>query len=190
MPRVGLDLQMILQAAGKIADESGLDEVTLATLAKRLNIRPPSLYNHIDGLSGLRRKLAVYGMKQLNEAMTHAAAGRSRDDAVQAIGKAYIQFVRDHPGLYDALVRAPDWQDEETLRAAEQPMKLLVRVLAAYGIDGDAAIHLVRGLRSLLHGFASLSLSGNFNIPLSQDDSLRLVLDTFIAGIRSGRTEP
>lgn len=185
MSRVKLDMQIILQTASEIADTEGLDEVTLASLSKKLGIRSPSLYNHVDGLPGLRHQLAMHGMKRLNEAMTYAAVGRSQDDAVHAIAKAYITFAREHPGLYDALVRTPDWQHEETQKIAAQPVELLVRVLSAYGLEGDAAVHTVRGLHSLLHGFASLEQTGNFNIPIDPDYSLQLLIDFFLKGIRS-----
>lgn len=185
MTRVRLDLQLILQTAAELADTNGLDEVTLASLAKELGIRSPSLYNHVNGLPGLRQKLAVYGMKMLTEALTFAAVGRSEDDAVHEIAKAYIRFVREHPGLYDAVVRAADWDDEETDAVARQPVELLVRVLGGYGLEGDAAVHTVRGLHSMLHGFASLEQTGNFNIPIDRDESLRMLIDFFLKGIRS-----
>lgn len=188
-PRAGLDFQTVLHAAAEIADTNGLDEVTLATLAKKLSVRSPSLYNHVDGLPGLRKKLAVYGLKRLNEAMTLAAVGRSQDDAVHSIAEAYVAFVRLHPGLYDATVRATDWQDAETQRVAGEAVDLIVRVLHAYGLEGDAAIHIVRGLHSLLHGFASLERSGGFNMPQDPDESLRRLIDTFLAGIRAIYTE-
>lgn len=189
MSKVRLDLQIILQKATEIADTDGLDEVTLASLSKKLGIRSPSLYNHVDGLHGLRHKLAIHGMNQLNEALTYAAVGRSQDEAVHAIATAYIKFVREHPGLYDALVRMPDWNDEETKKVAALPVDLLVRVLHAYGLEGDAAIHTVRGLHSLLHGFASLEQTGNFNIPIDPDYSLQLLIDFFLKGIRAYGTE-
>ncbi|GAB1787082.1 TetR/AcrR family transcriptional regulator [Priestia megaterium] len=80
-PRPGLDLDTILQATTKMADTQGLDEVTLASLAKKVNIRPPSLYNHIDGLPALRKKLAVYGYEQLHKVLIRATVGRSKDNA-------------------------------------------------------------------------------------------------------------
>jgi AcrR family transcriptional regulator len=184
-PRAGLDLQMVLQTAAEIADTHGLDEVTLATLAQKLGIRSPSLYNHVDGLPGLRNKLAIYGMKQLTEVLTRAAIGRSKDDAVRAIGEAYAAFARAHPGLYEATLRAPDPQDAELQRAAEELVNLVVRVLNAYGLEEEVALHTVRGLRSLLHGFASLEQRGGFGLPLDLDASFRLMMDIFLAGIHT-----
>jgi AcrR family transcriptional regulator len=184
-PRAGLDLGTILHTAAEIADTAGLDEVTLTMLARKLKVRSPSLYNHIDGLPGLRKKLALYGMKWLNDTMKLAAVGRSQDDAVHAMASAYAAFVRAHPGLYDATMRAPDWQDAEIQQAGGDSVDLVVRVLQAYGLQGDAAVHTVRGMHSLLHGFASLERSRAFNMPIDSDVSLRMLIDTYLAGIRA-----
>lgn len=185
MPRAGLDQQIILQATVEIADTNGLDEVTLATLAQKLGIRTPSLYNHVDGLPGLRKKLAIYGMNQLTDSLTRAAIGKSKDDAVRAIAKAYVAFVREHPGLYEATHRSHDMQDVEVRKAADGPVDLVIRVLHAYGLGDEAAIHTVRGLRSLLHGFASIEQQGGFDMSLDLDVSFHLLVDTFLAGIHS-----
>ncbi|XOK58495.1 WHG domain-containing protein [Paenibacillus elgii] len=182
-PRIGLDLPTILQAAVEIADTRGLEEVTLASLAQKLDVRSPSLYNHVNGLSGLRSKLAVYGLEQLLHVMTQAVVGRSGDDAVRELGKAYVTFARAHPGLYDATLRAPDPQDEEVRRLAGETVDLVIRALQAYELKDDAALHAVRGLRSLLHGFSSLEQRGGFGLPLDLDVSFRLLLDTFLAGL-------
>ncbi|WP_079913518.1 TetR/AcrR family transcriptional regulator [Paenibacillus sp. 32352] len=184
-PRIGLDLSTILQAAAEMADSQGLDEITLASLAQRLDIKSPSLYNHVNGLPGLRKKLAVYGLEQLLDCMTHAAVGRSGAAAVHAISEAYISFARSHPGLYDATLRAPEPADMEIQKVGGNIVDLAVRVLHAYDLQGDAAIHAVRGLRSLLHGFASLEQRGGFGLPLDLDVSFRLLIDTFLAGIEA-----
>lgn len=182
-PRIGLDLPTILQAAAEIADSHGFDEVTLASLAKKLEIRSPSLYNHVDGLNGLRKKLAIHGIEQLYNTLTRAAIGRSGDDAVRAIGEAYVAFVRAHPGLYDATLRAPDLRDPDVQEAGDKIVDLALRVLKHYDLQQEAAIHAVRGLRSIFHGFASLEQRGGFALTLDPNVSLRLLLDTFLAGI-------
>ncbi|OZS77060.1 TetR family transcriptional regulator, partial [Tetzosporium hominis] len=43
-PRIGLSQKMIVDAAAEIADQEGLNGVTLAALSKKMNVRPPSLY--------------------------------------------------------------------------------------------------------------------------------------------------
>lgn len=182
-PRIGLDLPTILQAAAEIADMQGIDEVTLASLASKLEIRSPSLYNHVNGLQGLRKKLAIHGLEQLHVVMTRAAVGRAGDDAVRALSEAYVAFARTHPGLYEATLRAPDPQDPEVQKAGAEIVDLVIRVLRAYDLEDEGALHAVRGLRSILHGFASLEQRGGFGLPLDLNVSLRLLIDTFLAGI-------
>lgn len=61
--RMKLDLSIILQKATEIADEQGLDQLSIGLLAEKLEVRPPSLYNHLDGLQDLKQKLAIQGVK-------------------------------------------------------------------------------------------------------------------------------
>ena len=62
-PRIGLTLQKIVETAAEIADTNGIQEVTLASLAQRLGVRSPSLYNHVKGLQDVRKNLGIYGIK-------------------------------------------------------------------------------------------------------------------------------
>lgn len=184
-PRVGLDLMTIIHTATEIADTEGLEAVTLATLAKKLNIKTPSLYNHINGLSGLREKISIHGLEKLYQHMAEAAIGKSGDDAVREIGKAYIVFARKHPGLYEATLKAPDTGHAEVQKAGGRIVDLTIRVLQVYGLKDESAVHAVRGLRSILHGFASLEQKGGFGMPVDLDKSFLLLIDTFLAGIET-----
>lgn len=184
-PRIGLDQHTIIQKAAELADENGLEAVTLASLSQKLGIRSPSLYNHVDGLSGLREKLALHGLKNLHEKLLRAAAGRSGDEAVLAIGLAYIQFAREHPGLYEATLPAQQTEDPELRKVSEDLIELIIQVMAhAYNRKQEDTIHLVRGFRSMMHGFAALERSGGFGLPVNLDESIQVVLRTYLAGIR------
>ncbi|HEY2420897.1 MAG TPA: WHG domain-containing protein [Neobacillus sp.] len=182
-PKFSLDLPTILEAAGEIADQFGMQEVTLANLAKKLNIRPPSLYNHFDGLPGLRKKMAVYGINMVHDELTQAAIGVSGNAAVIAISKAYVNFARKHPGIYEATLLAPDPEDEDIQLAGAKIVDLSVRVLQAYELQGDQALHAVRGLRSILHGFSSLEQRGGFKLALDLDESLIIIIRAFLNGL-------
>ncbi|WP_318502831.1 hypothetical protein [Bacillus sp. T3] len=60
-PRVGIDSGILLNSFAELADEFGLENVTLAMVAKKLGIRSPSLYNHVKSLNDLRNRLAISG---------------------------------------------------------------------------------------------------------------------------------
>ncbi|EON72408.1 TetR/AcrR family transcriptional regulator [Lysinibacillus sphaericus] len=183
--RIKLDLSIILQQATVLVDEYGVDQLSIGLLAEKLTVRPPSLYNHLDSLDGLKQKLAIQGLKKLNETMLQSAVGRSGDDAIRAISQAYIQFVRMHPGLYDASTRFPDADDLELQQAQEAVVQLVVQVLDAYKLQEEMAIHMVRGLRSILHGFTSIEQMGGFGMPLDINKSFSILINTFIEGIHA-----
>ncbi|MGN4125688.1 WHG domain-containing protein [Lysinibacillus sphaericus] len=183
--RIKLDLSIILQQATELVDEYGVDQLSIGLLAEKLAVRPPSLYNHLDSLDGLKQKLAIQGLKKLNETMLQSAVGRSGDDAIRAISQAYIQFVRMHPGLYDASTRFPDADDLELQQAQEAVVQLVVQVLDAYNLQEEMAIHMVRGLRSILHGFTSIEQMGGFGMPLDINKSFSILINTFIEGIHA-----
>ncbi|MEH7179818.1 TetR/AcrR family transcriptional regulator [Neobacillus vireti] len=184
-PKVGLEINEILEAAGEIADVFGIQEVTLANLAKKLGIRPPSLYNHFDGLGGLRKKMAIYGINRLYEKLATAAIGVSGDEALLAVSTAYVNFARKHPGIYEATLMAPDMEDRDVQQAGAKVVELSVRVLQAYELDGDHALHAVRGLRSILHGFSALEQRGGFKMDLDLNVSLEVIIKAFIKGMRN-----
>ncbi|MHC0036431.1 TetR/AcrR family transcriptional regulator [Pseudoneobacillus sp. C159] len=188
-PRVGLELTTILEAATDLANQSGMQEVTLANLAKKLNIRPPSLYNHFDGLQGLRKELAIYGIEKLYDDLAIAAIGVSGTEALLSLSKAYIHFARKFPGLYEATLMAPDPEDVEVQKAGAKIIQLTVLVLQSFQLEGDMALHAVRGLRSILHGFAALEQRGGFKMELDLDESVEIVIKAFINGMKELKGE-
>ena len=171
MPRAGLDSEAVVSAAEELADAEGLEALTLATLASRLGVRPPSLYAHIEGLADLRRRLAARGARRLAAAMQTAAAGRARGDALAAVADAYRSYAREHPGSYAALQRAPDPNDAEASAAGAEAVDVVLAVLRGYDLESDDAIHSTRIIRAALHGFASLEAGGGFGLPLDVDET-------------------
>lgn len=187
-PRIGLDLPAVLRAATELADTHGIEQLTLAGLAKKLNIRTPSLYNHVDGLPGLRSKLAVHGLELLYDQLVRAAVGRSGDEAVHAFAESYLAFARAHPGLYGLTLASPAPGAEDVAAAGKKLVDLLVRLMDSFSLSEADAIHAIRGLRSVMHGFASLEASGGFGMPFDTDVSFRRMVDTFLAGLHAMRT--
>ena len=165
MARAGLTPAAVVAHAGDVADKVGLAEVTLAAVAKRCGVAVPSLYKHVGGLDDVRRRLAISATQELAEAMTQAAVGKARDDAVRGIAHAYRTYAQRHPGRYAATVRAPHPDDTEHLAAAEAAVRTVFAVLGGYGIEGEDLVHATRSLRSGLHGFVALEAAGGFGMP-------------------------
>jgi AcrR family transcriptional regulator len=183
-----LDRGAVVRAAADLVDADGLENLTLAALAARLGIRTPSLYNHVTGLAGLRRDLALLAVCDLHERLARAAIGRAGDAAIIACADAYRAFAHEHPGRYAASLRAPAPDDGEFQAEAAAVVEIIVAVLAFYGLHGDDAVHAVRGFRSILHGFVALEAAGGFELPLDRDESYRRLVRVYIDGLsREGR---
>ena len=184
MPRIGLTHARVVAEAAIVADEVGLDRLTLASVAQRFGVSLPSLYKHVRSLEGLKRDLALLAVRELTVALSAAAVGRAGRDALRAIARAYRAYAREHPGRAAASVRAPDPDDAEHVAASEAILAVLFAVLAGYGITGADAIDAIRSLRAAMHGFVTLEAAGGFGLPQSADatyDRLIGLLDTGFA---------
>jgi AcrR family transcriptional regulator len=183
VPRAGLSHEAVVVEAERIADDVGLSRLTLAALAASLGVRQPSLYKHIEGMSGLQRSIAVRAKNELADALGRAAVGRARGDAIRAVASTYRHWALRHPGRYAATVRAPksgDLQDEAASAAA---VRVVLQVLSGYRLHGDAAIDATRALRSALHGFVSLEACGGFGLPVDIDRSFERLVEALISAL-------
>jgi AcrR family transcriptional regulator len=183
--RPGLSREAVVAAAAEIADREGLESLTLAALAARLGIKPPSLFNHVDGMASLRRELAMLALREMADALANSAIGKSGDDAVRALTNEYRRFAKRHPGLYAWTVSATDAEDRELGALSERILEICVKILSGYGLDRRAALHAIRGMRSIVHGFSSLEAARGFGMPVSIDESFEWLVNTFIGGLKA-----
>lgn len=158
----GLDSQTILNAAAELAEENGLENVSLLQVAEKLGVKSPSLYNHLSGLKELSSGIAKLAIGRLEDAIRSAAVGRSKEDALMAIASAYRKFAKENPELYKAILRFPDYNDSSVQEAGHAVVRILYQVMEPYHYRKEEAIHFVRGFRSALHGFVSLEEAGFF----------------------------
>ena len=154
--RIGLDSATVVEAAARLVDEEGIEQLTLSHLAKRLSIQTPSLYNHITSLSGLKHDLTLYCLRDLLDRLLRATSGKSRAEAIIALADTYRAYGRETPGRYAFSLQAPDPGDQEVQVIAQQLVDVVRAVLAPYALGEEEAIHAIRGLRSIVQGFISL----------------------------------
>jgi AcrR family transcriptional regulator len=183
MPRAGLTREGVLAEAGRVADEVGYERLTLAAVAERFGVALPSLYKHVDGLEAVRGGLAVTALEELASALSAATRGRRRSEALHAMATAYRAYAQAHPGRYAATLRAPDPADTSHARAGDAVLRIVLALLADYGLRDDDAVDATRGLRSALHGFVALEAAGGFGMPQDVDRSYRRLIEGFDASL-------
>ena len=181
--RVGLDQLTVVEAAAKLIDEEGIEQLSLGRLAERLGVRTPSLYNHVAGLPGLKHDLTLYCLHDLLDLILRSTVGKSRAEAIFALANAYRAYAREAPGRYALTVQAPDPGDQEVQALAQQLVDVVRAVLAPYRLSEEVAIHAIRGLRSIVHGFISLEVAGGFGMPVDLDASFHWLINLYLAGL-------
>lgn len=185
MPRAGLDPASVVAAAAALADEVGLANVTMGLLAERLGVRAPSLYKHVDGQADLNRQVAVLALSELGDALRESLSGRTGRDALAAAAATVRGFVVEHPGRYAATVRIDASGPEDPVAVAgARVLSSLSAVPDGYGIPSEATVHALRILRSLLHGFAVLEVSGGFQLETDVDESFAWLIAFADRGLR------
>lgn len=175
----------MVDEAARLADEVGLERLTLAMIAQRLGVALPSLYKHVRGLDALLQKLSALATAELAAVLSAAAVGRAGGDAVRALAHAYRTYARTYPGRYLTTQRVPDPEDPEHVAAGERAVGTIYAVLVGYGLTGDDAVDATRALRSALHGFVILDGAGGFGLPRDVDrsyDRLVAALDLAFRG--------
>ena len=181
------DKNTVIQAAVELVNADGMQALTLGRLAGELGIQTPSLYNHIDGLPGLQKDMAVLNAKLLADRLSEAAVGKSGSDLFMEVAQAFRNYVKEYAGLYMSTLRSSgtqDVQDEDLVREEERAVKIGTTVMASLGLKGKDAIHALRAFRSMVHGFATLEVAGGFGLPLECDESFRRLVTALSAGLQ------
>ena len=178
-----LDSAQVIDTAAKIADAEGLDRLTLTRVADELGVRQPALYRHVGGYDDLLRSLSLRGREILAQRLADAAVGVSGDDAVAAVGHAWRQMVRDHPGIYGATDRYPCAGDAELEAAVEWVLAVLGQALRGYDLSDEDRVHAARAMRSAFHGFSHLESGDGHPLPHDPEDTFEHLVELLCAGI-------
>ena len=170
-----LNRQLVVQTAAELVNSEGVEALTINRLAKELGVRPPSLYNHIRSLAGLRHDLALLSMQNLGERLINAAAGRSGAPGIMILAEKYRASLRASGKTEPA---------DPLLEAAEaRIVRVSLAMVESFGLSGKEAIHAVRALRSAIHGFTTLEIADGFGIRLDLDESFARLIEMIIRGI-------
>jgi AcrR family transcriptional regulator len=183
MARAQLSLDIVIDTAAAIADAEGLDAVSLTRVSNAVGTTQPALYRYVDSFDDLIRALGLLGRQVLAERLAAASENLEGDEAIRAMGYAWREVVRDHPGLYAATDRFPCAGDAELEAAVDGVVAVLSRALRHYPLTEDQRVHAGRALRSAFHGFSHLEAGDGHPDNQDLDDSFDNLLALLCRGI-------
>jgi len=186
----GLTVEHITRTAADLADELGFDGLTVSAVARRLGVKDPNLYAHIENARELKVRVALLALEEMADRATAALAGRAGKDALVAFADVYRDYAKEHPGRYTA---ARFDLDPQTAAAGAGPRhsEMMRAILRGYDLPESDQTDAVRFLGGAFHGYVSLEMAGGFrHTPRDADASWTWTLDTLDLALRSRSRKP
>ncbi len=177
-----IDFQALVDNAIEVLEAAGVEGVTMRELARRLGVRAPSLYFHVESREDLLREVTAEGLRRFTGAMVEAGTRRGDPRArVRGLAYAYIEFAERNPQLF-TLVFGPCPEgrrvDESLPAEASAPVIELARELV-----GDAGgLFLAETLWAFVHGYTVLRLAGQFLLNPDHEAGFLFGLDLIVDG--------
>jgi len=177
-----LDQDTVLAVAEQLVAERGWDALTMTALADELEVRPPSLYRHVDSLDALRNALRLRTVVELGDAVRAAVMGRSGVEGLHALTDAYRDYARAHPVRYLAQALLPG--DAASREAGRRVGEAAYAVLASLGLSADELPVATAQLAALVHGFVTLELQQTIDWMIDPDAAYHGLVELFAEGLR------
>jgi AcrR family transcriptional regulator len=180
--------QRIITTARKLAEAEGWDAVTTRRLAEAIEYSQPVLYSHFGGKSAIIRAVAVEGFAELATALRGARqAAPAPQAALLALARAYLEFARANPALYEAMFTLAElpFAQPETPAPVREGFAELRQALTP--LTGDRDLDTLGEVTwSTLHGLATLSRSHRLR-PGHEQERLTLLIQQITTPGAAGR---
>lgn len=185
MSRNNISDELIIETSAMLSNMVGVDNLSLKMIAEELNIKSPSLYNHISSLDNIKERLMIYGWKQIENKMIDSAVGVSGYDALKNMCHAFYDYAINNKGVFSAMLWYNKYDNEEKKNTTIRLFDILFKIMKSLSISDNIINHSIRTLRSFLEGFSLLVINGAFGNPISIQESFNISLEIIMNGIKS-----
>lgn len=176
MPRAGLAPDRVAREGLRLVDEAGMAALSIASLAARLGVQRPSLYNHTRSMEGLRDTLRAMVFSEIAD-VAEGVTPREGRKGLFAMMRALREYVVRHPRRIDLLLENAEEATGLLRQASERLLQRVMDLLRSYGLAGARAVHAARMLRSLWIGFALLESRGGYAMDVPVEQSFTFALE-------------
>jgi AcrR family transcriptional regulator len=156
----------LLDTADRQLQETGIEDLSLRALARRLGVSQTAPYRHFADKNELLAALATRGYRKLLQALraASAATGECPRAQLMAFAHAYVDYAASNPKLFK-LMFGPALQPTDRypeLRAASRDTLQLVQDILQHGVDcgmfqhADNVAYLANAAWSSIYGLSIL----------------------------------
>lgn len=185
MARRGLTRDLIVQEAINLVEEEGYENLSMRNLAKRLDVKAASLYNHIKSVEELHTEICVKVVDDFFQAQKDAMLGKTAEDAVMALALAYRKLANEKRSVYDLAISLPREGDRELNEKRKIFSRVAMEAVGKFALTEEQKLYWQRILRVSMHGFVSLEQAGYFtHSAIDTEKSYRFTIMNIIEGLR------
>ena len=148
-----LSRSQVLDATLALAEEDGLDAVSMRAVARRLGVTPMALYRHVGDKQGLLDGL----VERLLEELPEPDPALPWPERLALLGDSLRKTARRHPDVFLMLLKRPATTPEAKRRRA-----IVYRALEDAGVPPDQVPRIERLLSTFMIGFAASEANGRF----------------------------
>jgi AcrR family transcriptional regulator len=177
----------LVDEAVRAIAEDGLSVLSLRDLARRVGVSHAAPAYHFGDKLGLLTAVAAQGFRLLGEELRAAV---EHDGGFRGLSLAYVRFAVRHQPYFQVMF-GYDLHRGADPELAEERDRVRKYFLVSGGNGSLEAVGAVPGTAawSLVHGLASLLVSGNLSAPLGNDpdDVVSAVVDHAVRVVAFGR---
>lgn len=185
MSKNNINDELIIETSARISNKVGLDNLSLKNIAEELDIKSPSLYNHVSSLDEIKQRLMIYGWKKVEEKIIDSAAGVSGYEALKNMCNAFYDYATNNKGVFTAMLWYNKYESDDLDNATNRLFNIIFKVMRPLNISDKNINHIIRTLRGFLEGFSLLVNNNAFGNPASIKESFDLSLEVIVNGIRT-----
>lgn len=169
----------VLQQVERTIEARGIEAVSLRACAKTLGVSHSAVFRHFNSKRAVLTAFAAQSADDMAAFIEGKVLAASENDRFMAVGLAYVEFAKMHPGRFKAVFRedALDATNEAYLKATERLNAFLAT--GGHGGGNNLAISPKALLAwSCVHGLATLCVDGSLSRDLAEDKFLKTAEQT------------
>jgi AcrR family transcriptional regulator len=175
----------VIDAAIACLDREGESALGVNRVARELGIKPPAIYKHLDGNTGLRRAVALTIWRAYLADCQRQTAGQKEFKSLFIISaRATRNFARAYPARYTVMMqyqlRPTDPEEAEII---QHSLGLFQAAMQLSTLNREAIVDTMRMVNAAIFGFITREQSELMTIDRDCDASYEVMLAALVVAI-------
>lgn len=138
MPKQRITKEMVENAAFEIARSSGIEQVMVKTIAKKVGCSVQPIYSYCKNMEGLRKAVREKARAFIRQ---YVSDHIDTNDLFRSTGRAYVLAAKEEPYLFKlfTLQQREGISSLDDLYAAETDVRIAQNIAHEFGIDMEKA---------------------------------------------------